>query len=199
MNSRSYEPIRKLSRGRFTMSAFVQLKTLAKNTVGQSDDYLLHEMDVLLELYNQLDSKIQELEEQVVACIRRINPPMLSIPGIGALSAAIILSEYGDFSKYDSPAKLLSFAGLEPGYFQSGQSEHTGHMVKHGSSHLRYAIMNCCLPLITNESVFAEYYAKKRAEGKPHRVAMTHVAKKLLRVIYTLQTTNVTYDPNLIR
>ena len=199
MNSRSYEPIRRLSRGKFTMSAFVQLKTLAKNTIGQSDDYLLQEMDVLLELYNQLDAKIQEIEEQVVACIRGINPPMLSIPGIGALSAAIILSEYGDFSKYDNPSKMLSFAGLEPGYFQSGQSEHTGHMVKHGSSHLRYAVMNCCLPLITHEPVFAEYYAKKRAEGKPHRVAMTHVAKKLLRVIYTLQTTNVAYNPDLIR
>ena len=199
MNSRSYETIRKLSRGKFTMSAFVQLKTLAKNTVGQSVDYLLHEIDVLLELHSQLDAKIQEIEEQVVACIRGINPPMLSIPGIGALSAAIILSEYGDFGKYDSPSKMLSFAGLEPGYFQSGQSQHTGRMVKHGSSHLRYAVMNCCLPLITNEPVFAEYYAKKRAEGKPHRVAMTHVAKKLLRVIYSLQTTNVTYDPNLIR
>jgi transposase len=199
MNSRSYETIRKLSRGKFTVSAFIQLKTLAKNTVGQPDDYLLHEMDVLLELHNQLNAKIQEIEEQVIACIRGINPPMLSIPGIGALSAAIILSEYGDLSNYDSPAKLLSFAGLEPGYFQSGQSEHTGRMVKHGSSHLRYALMNCCLPLITNEPVFAEYYAKKRAEGKPHRVAMTHVAKKLLRVIYTLQTTNVTYDPERIR
>lgn len=199
MNSRSYETIRKLSRGKFTMSAFVQLKTLARNTVGQSDDYLIHEMDVLLELYNQLDAKIQEIEEQVVECIRAINPPMLSIPGIGALSAAIILSEYGDLNNYDSPAKLLSFAGLEPGYYQSGQSEHAGRMVKHGSSHLRYALMNCCLPLIANEPVFAEYYAKKRTEGKPHRVAMTHVAKKLLRVVYTLQTRNVTYNHELIR
>ena len=154
---------------------------------------------MLLELYNQLDAKIQEIEEQVVACIRGINPPVLYIPGIGPLSAAIILSEYGDLSNYDSPAKLLSFAGLEPGYFQSGQSEHTGRMVKHGSSHLRYALLNCCLPLISNEPVFAEYYAKKRAEGKPYRVAMTHVAKKLLRVIFTLQTTNVSYDPDLIR
>ena len=59
--------------------------------------------------------------------------------------------------------------------------------------------MNCCLPLIPNEPVSAEYYAKKRAEGKTHRVAMTHVAKKLLRVIYTLQTKNIPYDPMLIR
>ena len=59
--------------------------------------------------------------------------------------------------------------------------------------------MNCCLPLISNEPVFAEYYEKKRAEGKPHRVAMNHVAKKLLRVIYTLQTKNLRYDSALIR
>lgn len=94
---------------------------------------------------------------------------------------------------------MLSFAGQEPGYFQSGQSEFTGHMVKHGSSQLRCTLMNCCLPLITNEPVFAEYYAKKRAEGKPHRVALTHVAKKLLRVIYTMQTRNIRYDPTMIR
>ena len=41
------EPLRKLSRGRFSMSDFVQLKFLAKNTVGCSNDYLLQQMDIL--------------------------------------------------------------------------------------------------------------------------------------------------------
>lgn len=199
MNSRSYEPLRKLSRGKFSLSDFVKLKALAKNTVGCTTDFLLHQMSVLLELYAQLDSKIDELEQQIEDCIRGIDPPMLSIPGVGALSAAVILSEYGDFGKFKNPSKMLSFAGLEPGYFQSGQSEFHGRMVRHGSSNLRCALLNCCLPLVTHEPVFAEYYAKKRAEGKPHQVAMTHVAKKLLRVIYTLQTRNIPYDPTLIR
>ncbi len=199
MNARSYEPLRKLSRGRFTVADFIQLKALAKSTIGTSSDYLLDQMNILLEIYFKLDSKVDELYAQIKNCVHEIDPPCLSLPGIGELSAAIILSEYGDFSKFQNPSKRLSFAGLEPGYFQSGQSEFTGHMVKHGSSQLRCAIMNCCLPLITFEPVFAEYYAKKRAEGKTHRVALTHVAKKLLRVIYTLQTKNVCYDPNLIR
>ena len=199
MNSRSYEPLRKLSRGRFMLSDFVALKALAKNTVGCTTDFLLHQMSVLLELYAQMDSKIEELERQIEDCVRGIDPPMLSIPGVGALSAAVILSEYGDFSKFKNPSQMLSFAGLEPGYFQSGQAEFNGRMVKHGSSNLRYTLLNCCLPLVTHEPVFAEYYAKKRAEGKSHRVAMTHVAKKLLRVIYTLQTRNIPYDPTLIR
>ena len=199
INARSYEPLRKLSRGRFSMADFVQLKALAKNTVGISSDYLLDQMNILLEIYSQMDTKVDELDCQIKECVRGINPPILSLPGIGELSAAVILSEFGDFSKFDSPSKMLSFAGLEPGYYQSGQSEHTGHMVKHGSSQLRYALMNCCLPLVTNEPTFAEYYAKKRAEGKPHRVAMTHVAKKLLRVIYTLQAKDIQYDPSLLR
>ena len=58
--------------------------------------------------------------------------------------------------------------------------------------------MNCCCPLYYQRAVFAEYYAKKRAEGKPYRVALTHVAKKLLRVIYTMQTKNIRYDSTMI-
>jgi transposase len=156
-------------------------------------------MEITIDIENQLDAKIDEIESQILECIRALNPPILTIPGIGELTAAIILSEYGNINKFENPAQLLSFAGLEPGYYQSGLAEHQGHMVKHGSSHLRYALMNACLPLITYEPVFAEYYAKKRAEGKPHRVALTHVAKKLLRVIFTLQTKNISYDPTLIR
>ena len=199
MNSKSFDVLRKKSRGSFTTIKFVQLKNLAKNTVGSSDDYLLLQMQMTLDIYSQLDSRIGELDSQISECITELNPPILSIPGIGELSAAIILSEFGDFSRFENSSKMLSFAGLEPGYYQSGISECSGRLVKHGSSHLRYALMNTCLPLITNEPVFAEYYAKKRAEGKPHRVALTHVVKKLLRVIYTLQTNNISYDTSLIR
>ena len=199
MNAKSYEALRKKSRGKFSMVKFAQLKALAKNTVGRSDDFLLKQMEITIDIENQLDAKIDEITAQISECIRGLNPPILTIPGIGELTAAVILSEYGDINKFESPAQMLSFAGLEPGYYQSGQAEHGGHMVKHGSSHLRYALMNACLPLITYEPVFAEYYAKKRAEGKPHRVALTHVAKKLLRIIYTLQTKNITYDPAMIR
>lgn len=47
--------------------------------------------------------------------------------------------------------------------------------------------LNACLPLIRFDLTFATYYAKKRAEGKKYREAITHVAKKLIRVIYALE------------
>ena len=199
MNSKSYETLRRLSRGNFSMVDFVELKTLAGNTVGSTCDYLLQEMEITIDICNQLQSKVDEVEQQISDCVLGLDPSMLTIPGIGVSSAAVILSEFGDLSKFNSPSKLLSFAGIEPGYFQSGTSESTGKMVKHGSSHLRYAIMNCAQTVINNEPTFAAYYAKKRAEGKEHRVALTHVAKKLLRVIYTLQTKELSYNPDLVR
>ena len=199
MNVKSYDALRKLSRGRFSTTAFTRLKLLAKNTVGNTEDFLLQEMKIVLELYSQLDSKIDETENLIQKCVSEINPPMLTVPGIGVESAAVILAEFGDFTKFNNASQLLSFAGMEPGYFQSGISESAGKMVKHGSSHLRYALMNCAQTVVNYEPTFAEFYTKKRAEGKPHRVALSHVVKKLLRVIYTLQTKNLVYDSDAVR
>ena len=154
---------------------------------------------MVIDIYSQLDSKVEETEALINECVSEINPPMLTIPGIGALSAAVILAEFGDFSKFENPAQLLSFAGMEPGYFQSGTSESTGRMVKHGSSYLRYTLMNCARSVVNYEPTFAEYYAKKRAEGKNYRVALSHIVKKLVRVIFTLQTKNLVYDSDALR
>ena len=199
MNSKSYETLRKLSRGRFSLADFTTLKHIARNTVGRPDDFLLSEMAMVIDIFSQLDSKVDETETLIKECVLEINPPILTIPGIGVDSAAVILAEFGDFSKFQNPAQLLSFAGLEPGYFQSGTSESTGKMVKHGSSYLRYTLMNCAQSVANYEPIFAEYYSKKRAEGKTYRVALSHVAKKLVRVIFTLQTKNLVYDPDAIR
>ncbi len=198
-NMKSFDKLRKISRGSFSAIDFADLKNLARNTVGNTSDFLLYEMETVLELYGQLDSKVDTITSEIEACITEVNPPCLSIPGIGKLSAAVIIAEFGEFTKFNDSGKLLSFAGMEPGYFQSGTSESNGRMVKHGSSLARYTLMNCTQTVINNEPVFAQYYAKKRAEGKTYRVALTHTAKKLLRVIYTLQTRNIAYNPDLVR
>ena len=149
----------------------------------------------MLDLYGQIDAKIEELETEIIEIITALNPPTLSIKGIGAVSAAVIVSEYGDFSRFENPNKMLSFAGLEPGYFQSGTSEHKGRMVKRGSSQLRNALMNCARAIPLHNETFAVYYRKKIDEGKPYNVAVNHVAKKLVRLIFALETKGTMFDP----
>ena len=199
MNSLSYENLRRISRGKFSPKKFIELKNLAATTVGESNEIFDLQLSSLLSLYKLSANEINSLEQKITELICKIDPRSLSIPGIGPLSAAVIYAEFGDIAKFSSPQKMLSFAGLEPGYYQSGTSAHGGHMVKRGSSHLRFTLMNLCVPLIQYNIVFAEYYAKKRAEGKPHRVACSHLVKKLLRVIYTLETKRVDFDPEKLR
>lgn len=199
MNSKSYDALRRTSRGRFSMSQFFELKTLAKNSVGVSNAIYDLQLSSLINLYQNLCLEIDSLDKEIISLITEMDRPTLSIPGIGPSSAAIILSEFGDISRFKSPGSMLSFAGLEPAYYQSGTSEYTGHMVKRGSSHLRYTLMTVCIPLIKYNLVFAAYYHKKRQEGKSHRVALSHVAKKLIRIIYTLETRNIKFDPEKIR
>ena len=124
---------------------------------------------------------------------------MLSIPGIGEISAAVILSEYGEISKFSSPNKMLAFAGLEPSIIESGTLQSNGKMIKHGSGHLRYAIMNIGMTILRYSPCFYDYYLKKRSEGKCHRVALSHVCKKLVRVIYSLEKYNMNFNPSLLK
>lgn len=199
MNSASYENLRRISHGKFSVQKFIKLKNLASNTVGESNEIFMSQLKSLLNLYKQCASEIDALEVQINELIQDINPRCMTIPGIGPLSAAVIYAEFGDLSKFKSADQMLSFAGLEPGYYQSGTSEHHGRMVKRGSSHLRFTLMNLCIPLIQYNFVFAEYYNKKRLEGKPHRVACSHLVKKLVRIIFYLEKNNLDFDSSQLR
>lgn len=124
---------------------------------------------------------------------------MLSIPGLGEISAATILSEYGDIRNFSSPNKMLAFAGLEHSIIQSGTLGNKGKMGKHGFGHLRYAIMNIAMTILRYSPTFYDFYFKKRSEGKCHRVVLSHVCKKLIRVIYSLEKHNINYNPSLVK
>ena len=199
MNSASYDNLRRISRGKFSPQKFLELKNLAANTVGVNNSIFDTELRCLLTLYKDVAEQVAVLEKQISELIEEVHPHYMSIPGIGPISAAIIYAEYGDISNFSSPAQMLAFAGLEPGINDSGTESHKGRMVKRGSSQLRYVLMNCALPLIRFDMTFATYYAKKRTEGKPHRIAMSHVAKKLVRVIFALERQNTDFKPQALR
>lgn len=198
-NMRDFETPNKLSRGTFTYAKFAKLKELAKNTIGESNEIYEIELHTLISLYNEIDSKINSLDKQISTIIKELNPPTLSIPGIGELTTAVIISEFGEFSRFSNADKLLSFAGLEPGISQSGTMSANGKMVKRGSGYLRYSLMNIANVVIRYNPTFYDFYLKKRSEGKCHRVALSHVCKKLLRIIYKLETQNIQFNPSLLK
>jgi len=94
---------------------------------------------------------------------------------------------------------MLSYAGLEPSVIQSGTIEKKGRMVKRGSRYLRETIMNVTINFYMSNPKIYDYYYKKRNEGKSHRVALTHVAKKLIRIIFYLVKNNEPFDKDKLK
>jgi len=68
-------------------------------------------------------------------------------------------------------------------------------MEKRGSRCLRYALFNAAKYVCHWEPSFAAYLAKKRAEGKHYNVAISHAAKKVVRLIFALQTSGKAFHP----
>ena len=198
-NMKDFETLNKISRGKFAYSKFVKLKDLAKNTIGESNELFEFQLQTILSLYEEIDSKIDSLDKQISTIIKDLNPPTLSIPGIGIISCASIISEFGDISKFDNAGQMLSFAGLEPGIIESGTMSSKGKMVKRGSGYLRQSLMNVSMAVISNNHTFYDYFHKKMSEGKPYRVALSHVCKKLIRVIFILEKKNIQFDPSLLK
>lgn len=125
---------------------------------------------------------------------------MHTIPGIGKVLAAAILSEIGNIHRFAAPEKLVAFAGINPSLKQSG--EFTGsqsHLSKRGSPYLRRAVWLAAFPASRFNPVFAAFYQKKREEGKVHRVALGAVSRKLLYTIFALLKSGQAYDPMLAR
>lgn len=196
-NMKDFESLKKVSHGRFSYSKFLKIKDAAKNTIGCSDPFLEFDLENMIELYNALNNKIKFYDDKIITIIKELNPPTLSIKGIGPISCAGIISEFGDISRFKSADSMVAFAGIEPSISQSGIESHTGKMVKHGSGHLRYHLLNAAEMIFLHEPIFTEFYYKKRSEGKNHRVALSHVAKKLVRIIYKLESENITFKSNI--
>lgn len=196
---KDYDSLRRISRGKFTYAKFIGLKELAKNSVGFYDENTDLIISTYISLFNVLNEKIEPIEDKISTIIKELNPAILTIPGIGEVTAASIISEFGDITLFSSSAKMLAFAGLEPSINQSGTLEFKGKMVKHGSGYLRYVLMNTSFNILKFNPIFYDFYLKKRSEGKAHRVALSHVAKKLIRLIYTLETKHVDFNPSLLK
>lgn len=182
------------SRGRYSKDTAIIFREAARTSIGSIMPAKSLELKHTIRLIKELDYEIIEIESKIKLIMDEINSPVLSIPGISYRMGAMIIAEIGDFSRFDSPDKILAYAGLSPSTYQSGQLESTyAHMEKRGSKYLRYALFNATKFVCNWDSTFASYLAKKRAEGKHYNVAISHAAKKLVRVIYQLKKSGQPY------
>ena len=182
------------SKGHYSRSAAETIRKAARHSIGISMPAKSLELQHTIRLIRELDSEISEIEAEIKRMMDELDSPLLDIPGMGFRMAAMILAEIGDVSRFDSSDKLLAFSGVSPSTYQSGKLNNAyAHMEKRGSKYLRFALYQAAKYVSYWDPVFAAYLEKKRSEGKHYNVALSHVVKKLVRLIFALQTSGKAY------
>ena len=175
--------IDKLLHHRCNVSASKIIET-AKSSIGQSEDYLGFELQHTIDMIRFYQSQIEIYNKQIEMELNETE------------YGKIIISEIGDINNFTSPDQLLAFAGLDPTVYQSGEFEasHT-KITKRGSKYLRWAIHQVSSGIWKWDKTFKDYYLKKINEGKHHFVAIGHIDKKLVRVIFSLLKNKQSFIP----
>jgi len=189
--------LQETSKGRYGRDMATKLRDAARCSIGSVMPVKSLELQHTIRLIRELDAEINDIEAAIQTMMEEIHSPITTIPGIGVRMGAMILAEIGDFTRFDSPDKILAYAGLSPSTYQSGQLSLSGaysHMEKRGSRYLRYALYNATKYVCLWDPTFAAYLAKKRAEGKHYNVALSHAIKKLVRLIYAMEKSRQPYN-----
>ena len=186
--------LEKASKGRYKRDMALSIRDAARMSIGSRMPAKSLELQHTIRLIRELDAEIHEIEAEIETMMDEIRSPIMTIPGIGYRMGAMILAEAGDLSRFDSPDKLLAYAGMSPSTYQSGQLNNCyPHMEKRGSRYLRYALLNATKYVCLWDPTFSAYLAKKRAEGKHYNVAISHAAKKLVRLIFAMEKSRQPY------
>ena len=199
LDSNKYSKMKSEIKHPISYQKICQIKEAASKTVGYTNEALEFALKTSLNTYLLIDDQIEQLESKIEEVYLSLDYRIHTIRGIGILTAAGIASEIGNFDKFTTRNQLLAFAGLEPSKNDSGEHNGNGKMVKHGSSYLRQYLMNVAETFYVHNPAISDFYYMKRAEGKEHRVALSHVARKLVNTIFALEKQKIDFDPLLVK
>ena len=154
---------------------------------------LLHALDI----FCLLSKKIEEVEEKLTDCLKETSyyEPLVSIPGLSAVGAALLLAETGDPSQYKSAKEWVKLAGLNLIENQSGKLKREGKRIsKVGRPVLRHVLYYLSIPLRTHNPEFRVHYLELRRRGKISMKAVVASMHKLLRLTFALCRNGTLYE-----
>jgi transposase len=149
-----------------------------------------------LEVIDLMNRQIAELDQQIGELITPLYPQieqLISIPGVEATSARMILAEIGiDMSRFGSDARLASWAGVCPGNHESAGKRRRGH-TRNGNRYLRRVLVQCAWAARKTSTFLGRTFRRLEARLGGKKAAMA-VAHKILVIVYHLLAEGTLYD-----
>lgn len=151
------------------------------------------EVDSCIRMIGASNDEINTVEGLAAANPLRKEIDLLkTIPGVGEISATLIMSEIANISRFETPKKLCAYAGIVPSVYQSGNTERYGRITKHGPGQLRLMLVECADVAIRHDERFRKFFSKIYKK-KGWNVAITAVAHKMLYIMWYMLTNNQSY------
>ncbi|MFA5831246.1 MAG: IS110 family transposase [Candidatus Paceibacterota bacterium] len=157
-------------------------------------------MKELLKVIAELDVHIDLLAKKISGLTKEIPEAklLITMPGIGPITALTVVAEVGDFSRFSSPKKLASFAGIVPKQRSSGEKVRLGSITHQGSKYLRTTMVEAAMRI--RECSAPELFRfitdlTPNCGAKRARVAL---ARKMLAIMWTMIQNKTPYDPAIM-
>ena len=186
------------SRGRLGAEKAAQVKAAAKSSVGirLGEEAASFQIKTMVSQVEFLNATIAKVEKEVASLLEKVEPNITTIPGVSTTTGAQIAAEIGDVRRFKNAASIVKYAGLNSGVDESGKFSAEGvPITKHGSPYLRRSLWLAANRARQCDPRLKAYYEKLRRKDKPHRVAVTAVARKLCHIVYAVMRDGEPYDP----
>jgi transposase len=159
-------------------------------------DYHQPQLQTYLTLYGQLVEQIEPLT-QTLRRLAKEDPRaklLMTIPGIGHLTAMVIVAEIEDISRFPSYRHLASYAGLVPSLDASAEKERRGRITKQGSPHLRTALIEAAQAIPRLRGRRLNIFFRKRIVKSGYKKAIVATAHKLLQFAFYILKNQTPYQ-----
>lgn len=184
------EEMRRRSMGKFRVKEAELLINLAKATVGIKEGVAGIVLDIrhILMQLEALNDFVHEVETEMAKTLERIpcSTRILSMKGLGVVTAGGLIGEVGDFTKFKTQSEIMKLAGLDLYEISSGKRKGQRRISKRGRGLLRKILYNAAVATIRKNGIMCGYYARLIGRGMVRTSALIVIAKKLLRIIHAM-------------
>ena len=170
------------------LDRMVWLDRLAGRLARSSQDADVRVMRDQLRRLKELTRRAASIERELLLLVPGLQPRLLALPGVGALTAAKLIAEIAGIERFRNPAKLARLAGIAPIPAQSGNSTRV-RLDRGGNRQLNAAVHRVAVTQLRIHPPAKDYIARRISEGKTKREALRCLKRHLIRTIFNTMTT----------
>lgn len=167
---------------------------------GEKDAWVLSDLQAHIDYLNMCISNITKALHQFIdqdTYLKSQRDLLISIPGIGKLTAARLLAEIGDISSFENAPQLAAYAGLNPRGFSSGSSVHKKTKIsKQGRAFLRYILFMPALVAQKHNPVIHRFCGRLSDRNLPKMAIVVASMRKLLHQCFGVLKNQAPFDPS---